>query len=166
MPIIDSILAELDQEAKATRRLLERMPEGKFGWKPHEKSMTLGDLALHVATIPGFFGKVAIQDSFDAANFKRVTPPQTTAELVAIFDDGMAEARKHLSTLGDEALMAPWTFFNGGKALVTLPRIGLIRGILCNHYYHHRGQLSVYARLLDIPVPSIYGPSADENPFA
>ncbi len=166
MPIIDSILAELDQEAKPTRRLLERIPEGKFGWKPHEKSMTLGDLALHVATIPGFFGKVATQDSFDAANFKRRTPPKSTAELVAVFDEGMAEARKHLSTLGDKELMAPWTFFNGGKVLVTLPRVGLIRSILCNHYYHHRGQLSVYARLRDIPVPSIYGPSADENPFA
>ncbi len=166
MPIIDSILAELDQEAKTTRRLLERLPEGKFGWKPHEKSMTLGDLALHVATIPGFFARLAIQDGYDAANFRPLTVPPTTAELVAVFDAGMADVRKHLPALGDDKLMAPWSFMNGGKTMITLPRIGLIRSILCNHYYHHRGQLSVYARLLDIPVPSIYGPSADENPFA
>jgi uncharacterized damage-inducible protein DinB len=166
MPIIDSILEELDQEAKSTRRLLERIPESKFGWKPHEKSMTLGDLAMHVATIPGFFGRLATQDGFDAANFRPMAVPGTTPELVAIFDAGMADAKKHLSSLGDDKLMAPWSFMNGGKVLVTLPRISLIRSLLCNHYYHHRGQLSVYARLLGIPVPSIYGPSADENPFS
>jgi uncharacterized damage-inducible protein DinB len=166
MPIIDSILAELDTESKSTRRVLERIPESKFGWKPHEKSMTLGYLAMHVATIPGFFGKLATQDGFDAANFTPMAVPATTAELVAAFDSSMADARKFLSSLEDAKLMAPWTFSHGGKTLMTLPRIGLIRGILCSHLYHHRGQLSVYLRLLDIPVPSIYGPSADENPFA
>ncbi len=166
MPIIDSILAELDQEAKSTRRLLERIPQSKFGWKPHDKSMTLGDLAMHVATIPGFIGSLATQEGFDVANFKPMKAPNTTAELVAIFDEGMKNARKNLSSLGDDQLMAPWSFVHGERELVTLPRIALIRSILCNHHYHHRGQLSVYARLLDVPVPSIYGPSADENPFA
>jgi uncharacterized damage-inducible protein DinB len=166
MPIIDSILAELDQEAISTRRVLERLPEGKFGWKPHDKSMTLGNLAVHTATIPGAFAQMATLDGFDAANFKPREIPATTAELVAIFDASMADAKRHLSTLDDSKLMAPWTFSNGSKTLMTLPRIGLIRSILCNHFYHHRGQLSVYLRLLDIPVPSIYGPSADENPFA
>jgi uncharacterized damage-inducible protein DinB len=166
MPIIDSILAELDLEGKTARRVLERVPEGKFGWKPHAKSMTLGYLAMHLATIPGFFGRLATLDGFDAANFAPPVIPDTTAALVAVFDTSMADARKFLSTLDDGKLMAPWTFSRSGTTLMTLPRIGLIRSILCNHFYHHRGQLSVYLRLLDIPVPSIYGPSADENPFA
>jgi uncharacterized damage-inducible protein DinB len=164
--IIDSILAELNQEANSARRLLERAPESKFGWKPHDKSMTLGNLAVHVATIPGLFGRLATQDGFDAANFKPMPVPNTTAELVGIFDASMADAKKYLSTLDDSMLMAPWSFKNGEKTIMTLPRIGLIRSILCNHFYHHRGQLSVYFRLLDVPIPSIYGPSADENPFA
>lgn len=166
MPIVDSILAELDQEAKSTRRLLERLPESQFGWKPHEKSMNLGTLALHVASIPGIFGKLALEDGFDAANFKPTPVPGTTAELVDIFDANMADAKKNLATLDDVKLMAPWSFTNEGKVLLTVPRIGLIRSILCNHWYHHRGQLTVYARLLGVPLPSIYGPSADENPFA
>jgi uncharacterized damage-inducible protein DinB len=166
MPIIDSILAELDLEAKVTRRMLERLPESRFGWKPHDKSMTLGYLAVHTATIPGSFGRLATLDGYDTASFTPLAVPNTTAELVAIFDTSMADARKFLSSLDDGKLMAPWTFSDRGKALMTLPRIGLIRSILCNHFYHHRGQLSVYLRLLDIPVPSIYGPSADENPFA
>jgi uncharacterized damage-inducible protein DinB len=109
---------------------------------------------------------LATQDGFDAANFTPLAVPNTTAELVAVFDASMADARRFLSSLDDSNLMAPWTFSNGGKTLMTLPRIGLIRSILCNHFYHHRGQLSVYLGLLEIPVPSIYGPSADENPFA
>ena len=92
--------------------------------------------------------------------------PDTTAELIAIFDKSIADAKKSLASLDDAKLLDPWTFSNQGKAMMTLPRIGLIRSILCNHLYHHRGQLSVYIRLLDIPVPPIYGPSADENPFA
>jgi uncharacterized damage-inducible protein DinB len=166
MSIIDSILAELDLEAQCTRRVLERIPESKFGWKPHDKSMTLGYLAMHTATIPGFFGRLATQDGYDTANFKPLEVPNTTAELVAVFDTSMADAKYFLSTMDDSKLMDPWTFSKEGKSLITLPRIGLIRSILCNHFYHHRGQLSVYIRLLDIQVPSIYGPSADENPFA
>jgi len=165
MPIIDSILAELEMESNTTRRVLERVPEGKFGWKPHDKSMTLGYLATHVATIPGSFAELATQDGFDAANFTPLAVPNTTAELIAVFDKSLADAKQCLSSLDDAKLMAPWTFSKGGKVLMTFPRIGLIRNILCNHLYHHRGQLSVYLRLLDVPVPSIYGPSADENPF-
>jgi uncharacterized damage-inducible protein DinB len=166
MPIIDSILAELETESKATRRMLERIPENRLGWKPHEKSMTLGFLAMHVASMPGYFSRLVALDGFDVTNFTPLKVPDTAGELVAIFDTSMADARKFLSSLDDAKLMAPWTFSNAGKTMMTLPRIGLIRSMLCNHYYHHRGQLSVYLRLLDIPVPSIYGPSADENPFA
>jgi len=165
MAIIDAILAEIDLEAKTTRRMLERVPEAKFGWKPHEKSMTLGYLAMHVAAMPGFFGHLATLDGFDAANFKPMVVPDTTAELLAVFDKSISDAKKSLAVLDDTKLMQPWTFSNQGKAMMTLPRVGLIRSILCNHLYHHRGQLSVYLRLLNIPVPPIYGPSADENPF-
>ena len=165
MPIIDSILMETDIENKTTRRVLERVPSDKLGWKPHAKSMSLGELAIHVATVPGGIAHLATLDGFDIVNFKMPAIPATSAEIVAAFDQSVADSKAALATLDDAKLMAPWTFSRNGTVIMTMPRIGLIRSIMCNHLYHHRGQLSVYLRLLDVPVPSIYGPSADENPF-
>jgi uncharacterized damage-inducible protein DinB len=166
MPIADTLIMELEREAKTTRRVLERVPEDKLTWKPHAKSMTLGQLAQHVATIPGFISGIARLDSFDVEKFSAPPELKSTAAIVAAFDENVAEAKTNLAATADAAMMKDWSFNMGGKPLMTVPRIGVYRSILLNHLYHHRGQLTVYLRLLDVPVPSIYGPSADENPFA
>jgi uncharacterized damage-inducible protein DinB len=167
MAIIDSLLGEMEQEAGTTRRVLERVPVGKASWQPHAKSMTLEQLALHVATIPGDLASWGAKDTFDLADFK---PPQrkvaAAADLLRVYDESLDQARKILRGFDDSRLMATWKLFRGGKELFSGPRVVLVRAFVLNHWYHHRGQLSVYLRLLDVPVPSIYGPSADENPFA
>ncbi len=166
MTLADILTGELEREAQTTRRVLERVPTDKLTWKPHVKSMSLGQLAQHVATIPGGISGMARLDSFDVEKF--AAPPQleSTAAIVAAFEENIAQAKTNLAATDDAAMMANWSFNMGGKPIMTLPRIGVYRSILLNHLYHHRGQLSVYLRLLDVPVPSIYGPSADENPFA
>jgi uncharacterized damage-inducible protein DinB len=166
MTIADTLIAELEREAQTTRRVLERVPTDKLTWKPHAKSMTLGQLAQHVATIPGFISGIARFDSFDVEKFSRPPELESTAAILAAFDENVAEAKTNLGATDDAAMMREWSFHMGGKPIMPLPRIGVFRTILLNHLYHHRGQLSVYLRLLDVPVPSIYGPSADENPFA
>jgi uncharacterized damage-inducible protein DinB len=164
MPIIDSILMELDQEAATTRRVLERVPEASLSWKPHAKSMSLGQLAMHVASTPGGVAEIVKHDTFEIPEFSQ--PAATSkAEILSALDNGIAKAKGILREMDDAALMATWTLKRGNQVVATIPRAGLIRSILLNHWYHHRGQLSVYLRLLDVPVPSIYGPSADENPF-
>jgi len=164
MPIIDSILMELDQEAATTRRVLERVPEASLAWKPHEKSMSLGQLALHVATTPGGVAEIVKNDSFEIPGFSQ--PAATSkAELLTALENGIAQAKGILGKMDDATLNAPWILKRGNHVILNLPRVAIIRSILLNHWYHHRGQLSVYLRLLDVPVPSIYGPSADENPF-
>jgi uncharacterized damage-inducible protein DinB len=165
MPIADALIAELEQEAQTTRRLLERVPNDKLTWKPHAKSMSLGELAQHVATIPGGISGMARLDGFDVEKFTPQPAPESAAALVATLNENVAQAQAALSATSDADMMVNWSFRMGGKPLMTLPRIGIYRSILLNHFYHHRGQLSVYLRLLDVPVPSIYGPSADENPF-
>ncbi len=165
--LMDSLLGELEQEAAATRRALERVPGDKLGWKPHAKSMSLGQLALHIATIPGGIGKFLSKDGLDLGSVSFNQPAvASTAELLAALDESLKTAREVLSGLDDQKAMATWKLTRGGKELMAAPRIAVARSILLNHWYHHRGQLTVYLRLLDIPVPSIYGPSADENPFA
>ena len=165
MAIIHSIIAELEQEAKTTRRVLERVPDAHWEWKPHDKSFALGKLAHHVATIPGFFAEVGMVDSFDVANFKRVESANT-AEVLQRHDAGLASALKNLATIDDVRALGMWSFAREGKTMVTMPRIAMIRSLLMNHWIHHRGVLTVYLRLLNVPVPPIYGPTADENPFA
>ncbi|MBZ5560763.1 MAG: DinB family protein [Acidobacteriia bacterium] len=161
---INAIVQEFEQEAKTTRRVLERVPSDKLGWKPHAKSMSLGELAIHIAGGPGFISSWPLKDSFE---FKGDKPPvpTSTADILAAHDKSVAAVRDNLNTLGDAGLGQMWTASAGGKQLMTMPKGALLRSILLNHFYHHRGQLSVYLRLLDVPVPSIYGPSADENPF-
>jgi uncharacterized damage-inducible protein DinB len=166
MTIADTLIAELEREAQITRRVLERVPTDKLAWKPHAKSMSLGRLAQHVATIPGFISGIARFDSFDIEKFSQPPELESTAAILAAFDENIAEAKTNLGATDDAAMMKNWSFNMGGKPVMPLPRIGVYRTILLNHLYHHRGQLSVYLRLLDVPVPSIYGPSADENPFA
>jgi len=165
--LVDPFLAELDQEAATTRRVLERVPDAKLSWKPHAKSMSLGQLALHVATIPGALAQMLSNDSLDMATVSFVQPAAgSAAELLPALNDSLKAAKETLSGFDDRRAMATWKLTKQGKELFAAPRIGVVRSILLNHWYHHRGQLSVYLRLLDVPVPSIYGPSADENPFA
>ncbi len=165
MAMIDAVLMEMEQEAAATRRLLERVPEDQLSWKPHPKSWTLGELALHVAGIPGGVSAITALDEFEAPSFTQKAAT-SRAELLSTFEEGLAAARATLGPIDDQRMMAPWTLRGNGRVLMTVPRAGMIRTILLNHYYHHRGQLSVYLRMLNVPIPSIYGPSADENPFA
>ena len=167
MRIVDSVLMELEQEAKTTKRVLERVPEDKLGWKLHQKSMTLGQLAFHIATTPGSIAEMVVPDCCDLKPdaFKGPRTPSTKAEILEAFQQNLAAAREALNKLDDVAMSATWRLTIGGKDMLSVPRIGFIRSVMLNHSYHHRGQLSVYLRLLDVPVPSIHGPSADENPY-
>ena len=166
--IVDSFIPELEQEGQTTRRVLERVPEDKLSWKPHEKSMSLGQLAQHVATIPGDIARFLASDSFDFGPFDNRKPPsaETKAHLLQSFEESLKSAKDALNSYDDAKAMSIWKGTKGGKTLLSMPRIAVVRALMLNHWFHHRGQLSVYLRLLNVPVPSIYGPSADENPFA
>ena len=163
--IADSFLAEMDQEAQTTRRVLERVPGDKLSWKPHTKSMSLGQLALHVATIPGGVAQILSNDSFEVPSFDQPAAKSAT-ELIPALDESVRTAKQVLGGMEDSKLMGTWKLTKNGKELMAAPRVAMVRSIMLNHWYHHRGQLSVYLRELDVPVPSIYGPSADENPFS
>ncbi len=170
MPIIDSLLAEFDQEMPNTRKMLERVPDDKLGWKPHPKSMDLAALASHVATINHWVPGTLKNDSFDfmPPGKPRYSVPRagSNQELLAMFDECVAEARAAMAGTTDESLMQLWSLLAGGHAIFTMPRVACLR-VWMNHLIHHRGQLSVYLRLLDVPVPGMYGPSADDpNPMA
>jgi uncharacterized damage-inducible protein DinB len=163
MSLCESLAAEMRQEAKTTRRLLERVPEESFGWKPHEKSMTLGRLAAHVAELPELIGPALTRDELDfaAGDFKPFTPT-STAELLEKFDRNIEAAAGLLEKQPDERMGESWRLRSGDHVLFEMPRALVVRFVGLNHVIHHRGQLSVYLRMLDVPVPSIYGPSADE----
>jgi uncharacterized damage-inducible protein DinB len=163
----DSILAELDQETATTRRVLERVPGDRLGWRPHVKSMSLGQLALHGATIPGAVAKFLSNDrlNMDGVSFEQAAA-KSASELLPARDKSIQTAKEVLSGFDGQKAMATWRLTRGGEVLFEAPRIAVIRSIMLNHGYHHRGQLWVSLRLLEIPGPSIYGPSADENPFA
>ena len=165
MNVISVLLTELDQEAMTTRRVLERVPADQLSWKPHQKSMSLGQLALHVATIPGNVADIATISPFQVPQFTQPAAA-TTAELVPALEASVAKARTILEGFDDAALAATWRLMHGDREIMALPRAAILRSIMLNHWYHHRGQLSVYLRALNVPLPSIYGPSADENPFA
>jgi uncharacterized damage-inducible protein DinB len=165
MHLADSVLAELEQEAVSTRRALERIPDDKLSWRPHPKSMSLGQLALHIATTPAGVARLAGMDTAERPDSVQAEPA-TRAEVLGAHDQGLAAAREFLRNLSDERAEATWTMTRAGAPVFSLPRIELIRMVMLRHVYHHRGELCVYLRLLDVPVPAIYGPSADENPFA
>lgn len=167
MKISDSLLPEFDHEMANTRKVLERVPSAKFSWKPHPKSFEFGALAAHIANMPDWAGLTMQSDSFDYAP-PGAQPYQTpkfssTDQLVAAFDKSVAEARAALVAADDAKLLAPWTLMAGGKTIMTMPRVAVIRSFVMNHTIHHRAQLGVYLRLNDIPVPALYGGSADEQ---
>jgi uncharacterized damage-inducible protein DinB len=166
MRVIDPILMELEQEGATTRKLLKLVPNDKLEWRPHEKARTLGQLAAHIAGVqPG----VASMLQSETAEVSSVPPDKTPAsaeELVATFDEGLIAARQSLDGMTDADLMSNWSLVHDGRPIFTAPKIGVVRMIVLNHLYHHRGQLSTYLRTLGVALPSIYGPSADENPFA
>ena len=157
---------ELREEAETTRRLLDRVPENELAWRPHPKSMSLGQLALHVATIPGDLTRLAQLEQFDAANANfEPAMPESKATVMRALDKGLSEASEYLASLSPNAAGAPWRLTLRGAEVFSMPRAVMLRSLLLNHWYHHRGQLSVNVRLLDVPIPVIYGRSADENPF-
>lgn len=165
MSIAQTLLPEFDQEMSVTRRVLERVPDEHFGWKPHEKSFSLAQLASHVANLPTWVNVALTTDTFDGMTAPRRDPASDRVALLARFDANAKAARAAIEAANDSTWMGSWTFLVGGKAAFSMPRVAVHRGFVMNHSIHHRGQLSVYLRLLNVPVPSIYGPSADENPF-
>jgi uncharacterized damage-inducible protein DinB len=166
MSISQSLLPEFDQEMAGTRRVLERVPADKFSWGPHDKSMKFGRLAVHVAELPSW-ATMTLNTSeldFGAAPYAP-TEVAKTEDLVNIFDKAVTEARATLAGAADEEFFKNWTLRNGEQVYFTLPKIAVLRGFVMNHIIHHRAQLTVYLRLNDIPVPGLYGPSADESNF-
>ena len=163
----EPLLAEFREEAATTKRVLDRIPADKLTWKPHEKSMSLGQLAIHIARIPGRMGYVITQqDQFEVnpAAFLP-TPPKDLKEVHDTFEQSCKDAETYLMGMSDQTAKGGWTLFVRGQPAFTRPRIEVLRSIMLNHWYHHRGQLSVYLRLLEVSVPVIYGRSADEGPF-
>lgn len=162
--IASALIAEMEQEAKVARTCLERIPADKFDWKPHEKSMTCGKLAVHIAEMFNWTAVTLQQPELDFSKFDyKPVEPATTEELVEYLDKSVAEAIDVLRNTTDDVFMENWTMRNGETVYFTLPKVAVMRSFVMNHIVHHRGQLSVYLRLNDIAVPSIYGPSADEG---
>jgi uncharacterized damage-inducible protein DinB len=165
MPLVDALLPEFDHEMTVTRKLLERVPDDKFHWKPHPTSMSLGQLAQHVATIPMWGSMTLNLPELDLGSTQQLSPMKSRAELLAAFDQNVATTRTALSGKGDGELMAPWALKRDGRTIFTMPKAGVWRGFVLSHLVHHRGQLSVYMRMNDVPIPSMYGPSGDEGAF-
>jgi uncharacterized damage-inducible protein DinB len=164
MTLIENLLQELDAETPATRRVLERIPDDRLTWRPHPKSRPLGTLAFHVAHLPGALAGLAVQS--EVGVFNLVDPiPTSTAEVMATLEESVTKAKRMLRGMDDATATAPWRLVDGDRVLIEMPRIAFLRSLLLNHWYHHRGQLTVYLRELDVPVPAIYGPSADEHPL-
>ena len=164
---IDPLLSEFREEVATTRRLLDRVPADKLAWKPHQKSMTLGQLAWHIAAVPGSLARIIPQESFDVTQGAFVPPqPNNIEEIMTAFEQSVRDAEHCLHEMTDEQAKGMWRLMNKDRQLLIRPRIEIVRTIMLNHWYHHRGQLSVYLRLLNVPLPVIYGPTADENPFA
>ena len=164
MSIAEGLLPEFDREMGVTRRLLARVPDGQFAWKPHDKSMTLGRLAEHLAQLPEWAAITIAQDGIEMgpppADHQ---PPATRAAVLGLFDQNVAKARLTLRGRSDAELMAPWTLKAQGKEVFTMPKANVLRSFVLNHLVHHRGQLSVYLRMHNVAIPSIYGPSGDEQ---
>ena len=161
------MLQEFQRESATTRRVLDRVPNDKLTWAPHAKSMTLGKLANHIAGVPAGIAHIAENDvhEIDPAAFA-AQQPKDKKEILDTFEDSVKTAEQFIEGLTESTATATWRLKANGQEILAIPRVELVRNIMLNHWYHHRGQLSVYLRLLEVPVPSIYGPSADENPFA
>jgi uncharacterized damage-inducible protein DinB len=165
MMTIDDIMQELEQEAPGTRRVLERIPEDQLDWRPHPKSMTMGELAMHVANIPGAIVEVS-QRPFDVRTPIPRPGAGSLAQILAVFDESLGRARVLLGAMNDADLAAPWSMMDGDKELWSIPRGAFLRSVLLNHWYHHRGQLTVYLRQTGALVPAVFGDSADEKMMA
>lgn len=163
MSMADALVPEFDQEMATTRRLLERVPSEEASWKPHPKSFPLGHLAQLISWMPGWITNAVQETELDLANGPRYSF-ETTETLLAMFDLNVEEARRALSSATDQDLQQVWSLKHGDRVLFSAPRSEIVRQDI-NHLVHHRGQLTVYLRLLDVPIPPIYGPTADENPF-
>lgn len=165
MSMIEALLPEFDREMTTTRKVLERVPSESLAWKPHAKSFSLGELASHVARLPTFASETLNRSEFDAGNLRPPVALSSLTEVLAAFDANTSAARAALVARSDADLMAIWTLKRNGTALYSMPKAVVLRSLVLSHLIHHRGQLSVYLRLLDVSVPSIYGPSADEPAF-
>lgn len=165
MALKDALLPEFDHEMGTTRRILERTPEAEFAWKPHDKSFSLGQLAGHLATIPHWVDAIVQNTVFDitAAGDTRPQSPESIGKLLGDFDKNVASARAGIAGMTDGEFLVPWTFKSNGQTVFTLPRAAALRSFIMNHLIHHRGQLTVYLRLKNVPLPSVYGPTADEQ---
>ena len=161
MNLNEPLIAELKVEAGTTRKMLERVPQDSLAWRPHKKSRTLGEIAAHIANIPYLFIATLNQDEFDRHNYK--SAGETVSDILETFDKNVARALEILKTLSDERLLLSWRYKYGEKVIFEMPRLVVVRTTALNHLIHHRGQLSVYLRLLDIPLPPVYGPTADES---
>jgi uncharacterized damage-inducible protein DinB len=161
MNLNEPLIAELRVEAPSTRRMLERVPDSSLDWRPHTRSRTLGEVAAHIAGLPGLFLATLDRNGFD--HNERGPVPATVAGMLETFDRGIEQALVALAKLSDEQLLAPWRYRYGDRLIFELPRLVVARTTAINHIIHHRGQLSVYLRLLDVPLPPVYGPTADES---
>jgi uncharacterized damage-inducible protein DinB len=166
MLTIQDVLRELEEEAKTTRRTLEAVPEDQLGWRPHEKSMSMGELTMHIARLPAAIAGLASRSEFDVSTPIPLPSASSVAELLSTLDQSLEEARSLLGGIDDSMMPKPWRMMAGDREVFAIPRAALIRSVMLNHWYHHRGQLTVYLRLTGARVPSVYGPSADENPLS
>jgi uncharacterized damage-inducible protein DinB len=164
MTIAQSLLAEFEQELKTTKKFLDRVPESKLNWKPHEKSMTAGELALHIAQVPAGVLAMAMQDEAAPPSTADRPQPANLREVLAALDHSAAFVRQRLAKIDDERMRDTFTIAQDGRTIMAMPRMAFLRAVMLNHWYQHRGQLGVYLRLLGAKVPSSYGPSGDE-PF-
>lgn len=166
LPAAHALLAELDAETAVTRRVLERLPADRYDWTPHPRSMTAGQLAQHIASIPGYIARVAQTEGMDVmARGLHYDSCESPAALLATLDASVGAAREALQSLDEPSSRVIWRITAGDRELVAIPRLAAMRTIGLNHHYHHRGELVVYLRLMDVPVPIVYGRSADENPL-
>ena len=162
--LASALLPELEQEAKMTRLCLERIPEAAFPWNPHPRAMTLGALAAFLAVLPGWVRTTITQDSLDLEEATTLPRhPKSRDEILGLFDRNLVDARAVLASASDQTLLEPWTLLRGGKRILEQSRAVVLRFFVLNHLVHHRGQLTVYLRMHDIPVPALYGPSGDEG---
>jgi uncharacterized damage-inducible protein DinB len=165
MRLVDPILMEMDQEAETTKRLLDIIPEDKLDWRPHQKAKSLGELAMHVATLQAGVAEMTQPDTMELPDFPPDPEATSRAQILEVFAESLKKAKDIVNSTDDAQALAEYKVTKNGNTLMALPRIAFWRAILLNHNYHHRGQLSTYLRELDVPLPSIYGPSADTNPF-
>lgn len=165
MRIADAIVMEMEQEAEITRRLFDIIPDDKLDWRPHPKAKSLGELAIHIATLPGGVAEISQPDSFEFSDFPPEPTAASRAQILELFAENLKKGKDIVAATDDARALAEWKFKKDGNTIMAMPRFAFWRSILLNHNYHHRGQLSTYLRQLDVPLPSIYGPSADTNPF-